>query len=76
VDPTANDGDAGVTEIEEREGVTVSAAAPWMPLRVAVMVAEPAETPVARPVAFTVAVAGLELVHVTLPVTLVVDPSL
>lgn len=47
-----------------------------MPPRVAVMVADPTATPVARPAAFTVAAAGLEPVHVTLLVTSPLDPSL
>src|SRR5438034_4219043 len=41
------------------------AAAPLCPSEVAVIVVEPAATPVTRPLLFTVAAAVLELVHVT-----------
>ena len=73
--PTAMVGVAGVTEMEVRIGVTVSVAVPVTPLRVAVMVVEPAATPVARPAA-TVATAGLALVQVAVAVTFPIVPSL
>jgi len=46
-------------------GVTVMADVPLCPSLVAVMVAEPATTPVTRPLAFTVATAVLLLLHET-----------
>ena len=73
---------AGVTAIEASVGgggttaVTVRAAVPLTPLREAVIVAVPAATPVARPAAFTVAVATLELVQVAVDVTFAVELSL
>jgi hypothetical protein len=45
--------------------VTVTAAVPLFPELVAVIVAEPAVTPVTTPVAFTVATLALLVVHVT-----------
>ena len=45
--------------------MTVTLALPLFPSLVAVIVAGPGATPVTRPVAFTVAVDVLELVHVT-----------
>src|SRR5439155_23647069 len=45
--------------------VTVMAEGPWTFSLVAVIVAEPAPTPVTRPLASTVAADGVELVHVT-----------
>jgi hypothetical protein len=56
--------------------VTLRFAVPLTPLNVAVMVADPAETPVAMPAAFTVAAAGSELVHVAVVVTFAVELSL
>src|SRR2546426_1902240 len=46
-------------------GVTVTAAVPFLPSLVAVIVAAPAATPVTSPLPFTVATAGLSLAHVT-----------
>jgi hypothetical protein len=46
VDPVKMLGEAGATETAVRPGVTVSVAAPCTPLRVAVIAAEPAATPV------------------------------
>src|SRR3989442_12131011 len=45
-------------------GVTVTAAVPFLPSLVAVIVAAPAATPVTSPLPFTVATAGLPLAHV------------
>src|SRR5213593_5203160 len=45
--------------------VTVTAAVPLLPSLVAVIVAEPAATPVTRPLPFTVATAASELDQVT-----------
>ena len=68
---------AGVTAIFVTVfAVTVSAADPLTPLTVAVIVVEPAATPVASPPAPMVAVAALEEVHVAVVVTFPVDPSL
>jgi hypothetical protein len=71
---------AGVTAMEESVGaggaVTVSAAVPFTPVSVAVMVVDPAATAVERPAALMVAVAVLELVHVAFDVTFAVDPLL
>ena len=66
----------GVTETAARLGVTVSAAPPSTPVRVAVTVAAPAATPVARPAASTVATAGLDEVQVAVAVTSAVVWSL
>ena len=56
--------------------VTVIAAVPNFPSLVAVMVAEPAATPVTRPAADTVAAAAFEVVHVTVrPVRTLFDTS-
>src|SRR3989442_1332634 len=46
-------------------GVTVTAAVPFLPSLVAVIVAAPAATPVTSPLPLTVATAGLPLAHVT-----------
>src|SRR2546422_5665638 len=46
-------------------GVTVTAAVPFLPSLVAVIVAAPAATPVTSPLPFTVATAVLSLAHVT-----------
>jgi hypothetical protein len=57
---------AGVTAIEDRvAAVTVRVAVPDLPLKVAVMVAEPAALAVARPLLATVAVVVLEELQVT-----------
>jgi hypothetical protein len=66
----------GETEMEESTGVTVSVAVPVIPVSDAVTAVEPAATAVARPDAFTVATAGLEVVHAALAVTSAVEPSL
>src|SRR5206468_1171691 len=57
---------AGLT-VTEATGtiVTVIAAVPFLPSLVAVIVAEPAATPVTRPVVLTLAIAVLLLAHVT-----------
>lgn len=72
-------GALGVMAMEEMAGavaVTVSLAVPLTPLSAAVMVEEPAATPVARPEAFIVATAVFALIHVTLLVTFFVVPLL
>jgi len=68
-----------VTAIDVSVGavaVTVRDAVPLMPLRDAVIVDEPAATPVARPAEVMVAVAVLEDVQVTVAVMVLVEPSL
>jgi hypothetical protein len=70
---------AGVTAIEESvlsATVTVSVAAPLIPLSEAVIVDEPAATAVAIPAAVMVAIEGEELVQVTDALTSAVVPSL
>jgi hypothetical protein len=70
---------AGVTAIELRvgpAGVTVNVALPDAPERLAVMVELPALTAVASPAEFIVAVGLLEELHVAVPVTSLLDPSL
>src|SRR5438445_286780 len=64
--PTGTLADAGAT-VTDATGtlLTVSTAVPFLPSLVAVMVPEPTATPVARPLAFTVATAVLLLAHVT-----------
>jgi hypothetical protein len=72
-------GELGVTAMEEIVGavaVTARLAVPLMPLSAAVMVDEPAATPVARPEALIVATEVFEEVHVTDVVTLPVVPLL
>jgi hypothetical protein len=67
----------GVTAMDEMAlVVTVKAAAPLTLPDVAVMVEEPAAAAVARPAALMVAVAVLELVHVTEEVMFAVVLSL
>lgn len=73
----------GVTAIEVMVGggggttaVTVRAAVPLTPLNDAVMVADPAATAVASPAESMVVAAVLELVHVAVEVTFVVELSL
>ena len=56
--------------------VMVRAAVPLTPLRAAVMVEDPAATPVARPAALMVAIEVLEEVQVAVDVMLPVVPSL
>src|SRR3989449_1690072 len=66
VNPACTEGAGGLT-ITDATGtkITVTAAVPLCPSLVAVMVAEPAATPVTRPLPLTVATAGLPLAHVT-----------
>src|SRR6266513_1961520 len=66
--PAVSDAGAAATvdcEADTAPAVTVTPALPFFPSLVAVMVAGPGATPVTRPVALTVAVEVLELVHVT-----------
>jgi hypothetical protein len=63
-------------EIVGAVAVTARLAVPLMPLSAAVMVDEPAATPVARPEALIVATEVFEEVHVTDVVTLPVVPLL
>jgi hypothetical protein len=76
VAPTTMLAGLGITEMEERMGVTLSVALLVMPLSEALMEVEPAATAVATPDALTVATAGLAAVHVAFAVTFCVDPSL
>ena len=72
-------GELGVTAMEEIVGavaVTARLAVPLIPVCVAVIVEEPAETPVARPAAVMVATEVVPELHVTLLVMLPVVPSL
>jgi hypothetical protein len=76
---TAIDAVAGVTAIELRvgaAGVTVSAAVPATPEKLAVMVELPAATAVASPSESMVAVALLDELHVAVAVRSLLDPSL
>jgi hypothetical protein len=58
--------DAGLTNTEATEtAVTITAEVPLCPSLVAVIVADPAATPVINPVPFTVAAAVLLVLHVT-----------
>lgn len=69
-------GRAGVTPIDTSEAeVTVNVAVPDTSLDVAVMVAEPAATPIARPLELMVATAGADEVQVT-DVRVCFEPSL
>ena len=54
---------------------TLSVAVPLTPLSAAVTVVEPAATPVAWPVKFTVATAGVATVQVAVELTSPADPS-
>jgi hypothetical protein len=56
--------------------ITVSAAFPLIPLNDAVTVVESAVAPVARPVEFIVATAGVVAAQVAVELTLAVEPSL
>jgi hypothetical protein len=70
---------AGVTASEDSDlvaTVTVSVAAPLIPLSEAVMVDDPAASVVTIPAVVMVAIDGEELDQVTDAVTLTVDPSL
>jgi len=75
VAPFASAAVAGATVTVVRAGVTVRAVEPVTPASVAVTVAGPTATAVARPAAFTVRTALFELVHVAIVVTFAVDPS-
>jgi len=77
--PVVTVGAAGVTEIAEIvfvPAVTVKEALAVMPPAAALMVAVPAATAVAKPVASTLATAGLLEVQVTFDTSAPVDPSL
>jgi hypothetical protein len=68
VAPTATeavDGETVTVVTTGGEAVTVTAAVPLFPELVAVIVAEPALTPVTTPFAFTVATLALLVVHAT-----------
>jgi hypothetical protein len=56
--------------------VTTKGRLPLMLFKVAVMVVDPAATPLNNPVAFTEATSPLEAVHTAVVVTFAVDPSL
>jgi hypothetical protein len=78
VNPAGTLGEAGERAMDaSTAGVTVSAAVPvFLPLgSVAVIVALPAATPVARPALEVVAIVVAEEVHVTWPVMSIVDVS-
>ena len=67
VAPTAIDavgGDTVTVVTTGGEAVTVTVAVPFFPELVAVIVAEPGDTPVTMPFAFTVATLALLVVHV------------
>jgi len=67
----------GVTAIDWSVGaVTVNIVEPCTPLSVALMLVLPTATPVARPAALIVAVAGVPEIHVTDAVIFCVDESL
>jgi hypothetical protein len=75
--PAAIDGDAGVTAIEvNTAAVTVSVVEPLTVPDLAVMVADPCATPVAKPPLLMVAIAVVEEVQVALPVRFCVVPLL
>lgn len=75
--PKANDGLAGVTEMETRTGwLTVSEVEPVIEPELAVIVDAPAPTPVARPPAAMVATEVKDEVQVTVLVRFWVLPSL
>ncbi len=77
--PVAKLAGLGVTAMEVtvfEEAVTVSADDPETPFKVAEMEAVPAETPVAKPEALTVATALFVEAHVAIEVMLEVEPSL
>jgi hypothetical protein len=68
VEPATIDGDSGDTVTAVTTGgaaVTVTVAVPDLPETVAVIVAEPAATPLTMPLEFTVAAASLLVDHVT-----------
>ena len=74
--PLAILGFDGVTATDcNAAAVTVSVVLPEMPLRAALMVAEPVETPLARPVELTVATDDVSEDHVTSVEISVVVPS-
>src|SRR6266849_3506611 len=75
--PTSTVGVGGATVTDATGGMTVSAAVPGCPSLVAVIVAEPAATPVTSPVGLTVATVALLVVHVTVrPVSTLLAASL
>jgi len=67
VAPATTDADVGatVTVVTTGGAVTVMLEVPVLPELVAVIVADPAATPVTTPAEFTVAAAALLVVHVT-----------
>src|SRR5205823_6688859 len=66
VPPTGRLAEGGLTTIEATgTRITVMVEVALFPSLVAVMVVEPAATPVTKPVALTVATAGAVLAHVT-----------
>jgi hypothetical protein len=70
---------AGDTEIDVKvavDAVTLSVADPLIPLNEAATVVEPTATPVARPLEFTVANAGVATVQVAVELILAVELSL
>jgi hypothetical protein len=67
---------ATAIDVTVTAGVTASDALPVIPLSEAVTVVEPVVTPVARPLEFTVAIAGVATVQVAVELTLVVEPLL
>jgi hypothetical protein len=70
---------AGNTEIEVTvtvAAVTVSDTDPLIPLSDAVTMVEPTATPVARPLEFTVANAGVAAAQVAVELTFAVEPLL
>jgi hypothetical protein len=68
---------AGATEIDVRAfAVTVSDAFPVIPLNDALIMVEPAVTPVARPLALAVATDAGAAVQLEVELTLAVEPSL
>jgi hypothetical protein len=77
--PTTTLAVAGNTEIEVRAAVVavmVSDSDPLIPLSEAVTMVEPTATPVARPLEFMVANAGVAVVQAAVELILAVDPSL
>ena len=74
--PAAILGLTGVTAMEDKvAAVTVRVAVPDLPLKVAVMVAEPAATPVARPLLLIVATDVGKALQVTCVVIFLLVPS-
>jgi energy-converting hydrogenase Eha subunit E len=69
-------GGATAIEVSVTPAGTVTDAFPLMPFSKAVTVVEPATTPAARPLEFTVATAGVATVQLAVELTLAVEPSL